>query len=90
MQNMRIGMLGSNEPCGVNPMRPERCPSWKTQIMAPNITARDSPLSTVALIGAITLPVMRNRITKVMRTMRPITSGSRSSRASRKSVRSAG
>ncbi len=65
MQNMRIGVKMSMLPVGVKPSRPDRCPSWKIQTIAPNVAVRLRTLSSSALTGTRRLPVIRNSSTNV-------------------------
>ncbi len=89
-QNISTGMLGSIDPVGVKPRRPDRWPSWKTHTRQPSITDRLSRFSTVAFRGSSTLPVIRKRITYVATSTMPTAIGSRSRSVARKSVVSPG
>ena len=82
MQNMRIGIDESMRPVAVKSSTPERLPSWKTQTIAPKVAVRLSRLSTSALIGISTLPVIRNSSTRVAMAMMANAHGRRDRRAS--------
>jgi len=59
MQNIRMGVVVSVTPVGVNPRKPDRWPSWKTHTMAPKVAESHSRFSTIALMGTRIDPNMR-------------------------------
>ena len=63
--NIRIGMVGSIVPLGVNCSSPDRCPSWKIQTTTPYMADSDSTFITIALTGSTTEPNARNSSTNV-------------------------
>ena len=63
--SIRIGMVGSIEPVGVNRSRPDRCPHWKIHTTTPNVADSDSTFITIALTGSTTEPKARNSSTNV-------------------------
>src|SRR6478609_5684058 len=65
MASIRIGMVGSMEPVGVNWSRPDRCPHWKIHTTTPNVADSDSTFITIALTGSTTDPKARNIRTNV-------------------------
>src|SRR6516164_8596375 len=75
MQNMRIGVVVSIVPVGVKWSTLARWPRWKIQTMAPNVALRLSRLSTIALAGTTTLPVIKNSTVKVTRAITPAATG---------------
>lgn len=69
-------MLGSIDPVGVNPRSQERLPFWNPHTSTPNITVSDSRFNAVAFNGAITDPVITNKIANVISAISTATSGS--------------
>ena len=65
MQNIVMGVVVSIRPVGVKFNRPDRCPSWKTQTIAPNVADRLSRFRITALAGTRRLPAIRNSTTNV-------------------------
>ena len=65
MASIRIGMVGSIEPVGVNCSRRDRCPHWKIHTTTPNVADSDSTFITIALTGSTTDPNARNSSTNV-------------------------
>jgi hypothetical protein len=73
MASIRIGIVGSMVPVGVNCRSPDRCPSWKIHTTTPNVAASDSRFIAIALTGSTTDPNARNSSTNVAPAMtRPI------------------
>src|SRR5580698_607907 len=62
--SIRIGMVGSIDPVGVNRSKPDRCPHWKIQTTTPNVADSDSTFITIAFSGSTTEPNARNSSTK--------------------------
>ena len=65
MASIRIGIVGSIEPVGLNRSRPDRCPHWKIQTTTPNVADSDSTFITIAFSGSTTEPNARNSSTNV-------------------------
>ncbi len=65
MAAMRIGIVGSMEPVGVNRSRPDRWPHWKIHTTTPNVAPSDSTFITIAFSGRTTEPKARNSSTNV-------------------------
>src|SRR6266576_2800987 len=66
MASIRIGMVGSIEPVGVNCSRRDRCPHWKIHTTTPNVADSDSTFITIAFSGSTTEPKARNSSTNVL------------------------
>src|ERR1700731_4126620 len=62
---MRIGMVGSMDPVGVNCSSRDRCPHWKIHTTTPNVAPSDSTFITIAFRGRTTDPKARNSSTNV-------------------------
>src|ERR1044072_2390321 len=77
MQNIRIGVVVSIMPVGVNPSAPDRWPSWKTHTIAPNVAESDSRFNTTAFAGTRPLPDIRNSTTNVPSPITPAAAGTR-------------
>ena len=57
---------------------PEPYPCWNTRVITPTVAPSDSAFITIALIGTISEPVIRNSSTSMASTVMPIAHGSRS------------
>src|SRR6185295_4253186 len=66
MASIRIGMVGSIDPVGVNCSRRDRCPHWKIHTTTPNVADNDSTFITIAFSGSTTEPNARNSSTNVL------------------------
>src|SRR5207247_9578422 len=64
--SIRIGIVGSIEPVGVNRSSPDRCPHWKIHTTTPNVADSDSTFITIAFSGRTTEPNARNSSTNVL------------------------
>src|SRR5258707_3983184 len=65
MASIKIDMVGSMEPVGVNWSRQDRCPHWKIHTTTPNVADSDSTFITIAFSGSTTEPNAANISTNV-------------------------
>jgi hypothetical protein len=63
--SIRIGIVGSIDPVGVNLSRPDRWPHWKIHTTTPNVADSDSTFITIAFSGSTTDLNVRNSSTNV-------------------------
>ena len=63
--SIRIGIVGSMEPVGVNRSKPDRWPHWKIHTMTPNVADSESTFITIAFSGSTNEPNARNSSTNV-------------------------
>src|SRR5215469_8458901 len=63
MATMRTGKLMSTAPIGTKFSNPDRLPSWKISVIAPNDADSDNRFSTTDFSGSTTEPNARNSTT---------------------------